>query len=536
MTEGREMICRPRWKRTLWSCAGVGAAGAAGAAACAVGLAHRGGPWGVWAAVALFFALTGAAALYAVTARVTADAHGLRSRTLLRRWSAPWTDVVDLRVYLRHELNHRAETTGRVSVVLRDGRKRLLPLPRGLYEDADFRATLEELRGLHRRHGAPGSDHLPVLSYRTRGRPWAGALSLFVLLLAGAGVAASYVPDAGSYERAWQTAAPCTAQTPADERGDCLSRVPAVIARTDADRPKQRGWLYFDGGRPLERIGVSRDAALAFEAGDHVEVTVWHGQVMKVAGEGHVWSEHVPGAGDVAALAAALALAAGYPGAKVVLRLRGRRRPDDEVLPSALPFAGALVGSALWLVPLCYLHPADPFASGGVTAWTAGGSVGTLVLFGWAWRATRLRTPAAAREAEAAPSSSPEEEGEVFLPARFLEHTAYNPRGFGTHIVIGGGPPAVTPHSGPGRFAAKPIPVERLTVGQVRRVRGDDGGTVPGNWHIAELDDAGEPVRLAAAPADLTRILRALESEPPPAGSGPQNSRSLSSSIPRSAS
>ncbi|MES4827556.1 PH domain-containing protein, partial [Streptomyces anthocyanicus] len=29
-------------------------------------------------------------------------------------------------------------------------------------------------------------------------------------------------------------------------------------------------------------------------------------------------------------------------------------------------------------------------------------------------------------------------------------------------------------------------------------------------WQVAELDDAGEPVRLAAAPADLTRILHAL--------------------------
>lgn len=68
----------------------------------------------------------------------------------------------------------------------------------------------------------------------------------------------------------------------------------------------------------------------------------------------------------------------------------------------------------------------------------------------------------------------------------------------------------MTPHSGPGRFAAKPIPVERLTVKGVRRLRGSDGDTVPGDWHIAELDDAGSPVRLAAAPDDLTRIIREL--------------------------
>ena len=39
---------------------------------------------------------------------------------------------------------------------------------------------------------------------------------------------------------------------------------------------------------------------------------------------------------------------------------------------------------------------------------------------------------------------------EVFLAARYLEATDYNPNDFGTHIVLGGGPPAVTP-PGPGR-------------------------------------------------------------------------------------
>ncbi|MFF2008261.1 hypothetical protein ACFVWY_04170 [Streptomyces sp. NPDC058195] len=68
----------------------------------------------------------------------------------------------------------------------------------------------------------------------------------------------------------------------------------------------------------------------------------------------------------------------------------------------------------------------------------------------------------------------------------------------------------MTPHSGPGRFAAKPIPVERLTVRGVRRVRGGDGDLVPGGWHIAGLDDAGRTVRLAAAPADLARVIREL--------------------------
>ena len=94
------------------------------------------------------------------------------------------------------------------------------------------------------------------------------------------------------------------------------------------------------------------------------------------------------------------------------------------------------------------------------------------------------------------------------MSARFLEHTDHNPHGFGTHIALGAGPPAVTP--GPGRFGARRIPVERLTVRTVRRVRGGDGDTVPGDWHIAELDDGGRVVRLAAAPGDLGVVLREL--------------------------
>lgn len=102
----------------------------------------------------------------------------------------------------------------------------------------------------------------------------------------------------------------------------------------------------------------------------------------------------------------------------------------------------------------------------------------------------------------------------MFLAARFLESTDYNPNHFGTYILLGDGPPAVVPHPGPGRFAARPIPARRLTVQGVRRLRGGDGGdgeTVPRGWHVAELDDTGRPVRLAAAPADLTRIVQALD-------------------------
>lgn len=499
MPDTGEVIYRPAARRALWWCVAVCAA--------LTGLAAVLAPYVGWiaAAVALLLAPVALACLYAATARVSADAYGLRSRTLLRRRNLPWSGIADLRTYIQYGRNQEIH---RVSVLLRDGHTRRLPLPMsGSSADRpEFDARLDALRALHRRYGDPASDHVPVISYRSAGRGAAVSWTVCVLLLAGAGLAAWYVPGLASENRAWKAAVPCTTATPAAERGECLSTRPAVISRTDVNSGRGSSWLYFAEGRPLNRLAVSQDAAAAFRPGDGVELTVWRHVVREVAGDRYVWRAHLTGAGEVAVVAAGCALAAGYPGARLLLRRRGRGLLDDEVLPSALPFAAALAGTAAWLLPLCYLHPTDPFGSTGTLVWAVSGTAATPVMFARAWRATRVRAPGDAPAAGTGTGTS----GEVFLAARFLEHTAYNPHGFGTHVVIGGGPPAVTPHPGPGRFAARTIPMERLTLTHVRRVRGSDGDTVPRNWHIAEMDDAGEPVRLAAAPADLTRILDEL--------------------------
>ncbi|MFI2431360.1 PH domain-containing protein [Streptomyces sp. NPDC018693] len=442
--------------------------------------------------------------------RMSGDAYGLRCRTLLRRWSVPWDDVAEVRVHLRHV---RGRPSRQVGVLLQDGRRRRLPLPwSGTRDgDPDFDATVEALRALHRRHGgtpatgaaeaaeAADPGPVPVVSDRTAGRGRAGTLTLCLVLLACAAVAALFVPQATAQKRAWQAAVPCSAGAPGRE---CLISAPAVIERTDPQGHRQRSWLYFTGGRPTERLSVDEEAARAFRAGDRVEVTVWRGEVREVSSDRHVWREHFPGGGEVAVIATACALAAGYPAALLLVRRRGRRLADDEVLPSALPFAAPLVGTALWLLPLAYRHPLTVFSDPAALTWAAAGSLASLLLLTWAWHATRVRPPGPADQ-RSAPSAGP-----AFLPARFLESTDYNPHHFGTHIALGDGPPAVTP--GRDRFAARAIPAERLTLKEVRRVRGADGDTVSRSWHIAELDDAGQPVRLAAAPADLTRILNEL--------------------------
>ncbi|MFF5725530.1 PH domain-containing protein [[Kitasatospora] papulosa] len=505
MADTPDLTLNPRNRRALWCSVALGAAGAGLAA---VRLAHGAGFPDPAAAVGLLLAVLGPVCLYAATARVNADAHGLRSWTLLRRRNMPWSDVADLRTYVQYGRNQEIH---RVSVLLRDGRTRRLPLPISV-SSADrtvFDAKLHALRALHRRHGGPEASHVPVLTYRTVGHGSAVSWVLCVLLLTGAGLAAWFVPVATSQERAWAASVPCTAGTPAPESGECRSTRSAVIAGTEVGRGKRNSWLFFADGRPLERLGVSKEGARGFHPGDGVELTLWRGRVREVTGEHHEWREHFTGGGDVAVIAAGCALAAGYPGARILLRGRGGRRlPDDEVLPSALPFAAALAGTAVWLLPLCHLHPTDPLGSPATLMWAGSGTVATLGMFAWAWHTTRVRTPGDAPGPGDEPSHGA---AERFLAARFLDHTDYNPNGFGTHVVLGGGPPAVTPHPGPGRFAARQIPVERLTVTRVRRVRGSDGDAVRRDWHVAELDDAGTPVRLAAAPDDLARIIRELE-------------------------
>ncbi|MFR9726720.1 PH domain-containing protein [Streptomyces sp. MS19] len=493
----RQVICRSQRAPALWSGAAVGAAvavlAAVGAVRSGVG-SDSGLAWAFASAVGLVAAFMCA---YAAVARVDADAAGLRVRTPLRRRRVPWSDVADLGVYV-HRGRH-GETYRSTVVMLRGGRRLRLPLPHdgGGRDRAGFLATVDALRALHRRHGAPeAADHVPVISYATAGRGSALAAGTCALLLAAAVTAAWFVPDAEAGREAWRAAVPCAA----GEYGDCVSVVDAVVEEVDEGSPRSGGALHL--GDTWGRVTVSHEAAGRFSAGQRVELTVWRGQVKEIAREGYVWRDHTPGGGDVAAVAIVLALGAGLPGGVLVQRRRARGLPADDLIPSPYPLWIALGGTAVWLLPLGYLHPLDAFGSPETAAWAAGGVAVTAALSAWAWRASRVRTPGAV--AADAPEGGP-----VFLAARFLEHTDYNPHHFGTHVFLGDGGPAVTPHHGPGMFAAKRIPVERLTVTAVRRARGGD--PVPSGWHVAELDDAGRPVRLAAAPDDLARVVRALE-------------------------
>ena len=82
MSDVHEVTYRPPYNRTRWVMVGLGTAGAIVAAA---RTAYSGTFLDVWVYVGLALALVGVGGLYGATARVSADAYGLRSWTLLRR-------------------------------------------------------------------------------------------------------------------------------------------------------------------------------------------------------------------------------------------------------------------------------------------------------------------------------------------------------------------------------------------------------------------------------------------------------------------
>ncbi|MGY0024843.1 hypothetical protein [Streptomyces sp. cg35] len=338
-----------------------------------------------------------------------------------------------------------------------------------------------------------------------RGFGW--LLLVAVVLAAAAGAVATKVSGTVAEERAWKAAGPCRAGAPFAESAGCRFREPAVVGRTVVGHSRSGGdsWLYFRDGKPFGRLNVSSDDAAAFQPGQRVELVYWQRKVRQVTGAGHTADLAVPDGGEVAAAVVALGCAGAGVAAVAALRFRFRRRPHDEVRPSPVGFVVLAVLSAAWLIPLSYFRP--------TTLWQEPALYVGLVVTGALcvpiWRAARLWAPA---DFGAAPP--PPDDREVFVRAAFLDDTAYNPDGFGTHLVLGGGQPAaVVPHGGPGRFAARDVPVGQLRLTEIRRVRAGDGETVSRGWYVAVFTDGadGSEVRLGAEPRQLALVLRAFK-------------------------
>ncbi len=211
--------------------------GAAGLVLVVARLAMTGGVPDVWVLAGVVLLPLGVGGAYAAAVRVHADADGLSYRTLLRRRRARWEDVADVRVYVQH-LRHG--DTHRVEVVTRGGRVWRLPLPVGPSSEGrdTFDDTVEALRALHRRHGTPESEHLVVITGSAAGRRVGLAAWMCAMFLAGAALAAWFVPVVAETELAWTSAVPCAAESSEHDR-DCLTTLSAVIARTDVRKPKE---------------------------------------------------------------------------------------------------------------------------------------------------------------------------------------------------------------------------------------------------------------------------------------------------------
>jgi hypothetical protein len=101
----------------------------------------------------------------------------------------------------------------------------------------EFDAKLAAMRALHRKYGTPRPQPKPVISPRAEGRPGAGGpLALCVLLLVAAVVSAWFTPRVNATNQAWKAALPCTSQTEAADRDECLTAVPAVITSRTTGR------------------------------------------------------------------------------------------------------------------------------------------------------------------------------------------------------------------------------------------------------------------------------------------------------------
>ncbi|MFE0177539.1 PH domain-containing protein [Streptomyces sp. NPDC059002] len=509
MSEKSELSLRPRWRRNVRVLAVLcvlATAVSAALAACGVPAVE------FWAVLAVCLACTTAFCPVWLRRRLDADAAGLRFRSLWRWRRIEWDEIARLGVV---EKDHgRGGRTRHVAAELRHGGRLVrLPLPYGTAPfDEIFDDELARLRALHRRHtDLPPAPEFPLFGAAPAEAPRARLvkarlLPLFLCVMATAG--AGYVAVMGiapeeRQAREWRASVPCPAtQGPADPRRDCRTTLHGVIERT-AYKYNKRGeddWLSFTGNRPTGRLNVRVETAKAFEPGDRVALTWWRGRLMTVASKEHTAEEDVPRPGSQAAVVT-LALLGGS--AFALLALAGRRRrgqpvaPGDRAEPTGMTFLLPIGLTALWAVPLAGLRPDAAVA---VPVGAVCG-LGTLALVIMAWRRTGPR-------GAPAPRALPRDE-DVFLPARFLDDTPYNPHHLGTHIVVGKPPMAVLPHGGPGRFAAKDIPTQRLTVQGIRRPLPTED--VPSTWNVADLLDEGTHVRLAASPANLAVLVEELE-------------------------
>ncbi|MFE0103563.1 PH domain-containing protein [Streptomyces sp. NPDC059009] len=469
------------------------------------------GPEVVWATLAFSFLLIGVVCATYLRRRMYVGPDGLRMRTLWRWRRLGWDRIVRFGAV---ERRYSRGSSIRMAAELTDGRLVPLPLPIDSTRSAAFERDEARLQALHARHAPstpdPALPHFgarPEESARTRlvHTRLVPLLLATVAIVPSAYVAVYGVPFEERAERTWRQAQLCPEMPGPDDVGrDCKTVATGVIARKHSElkRGSSDNWLEFVDDIPVHHLEVEYDTASPAAPGDRVTLTWWRGQLMSVSGPGYTNNEGMP---EPKALSVVVTLVLPALAGATLISLARRRKhgqpvgPDASLTPTGLPFLLPLGFTWVWSVTLAAVRPADAIALPAAACCAAG----TLALTGVAWWATGRRLPSRPRPVPAGE--------DVFIKARFLDSTPYNPNLLGTHVVLGAGPMAVVPHAGPGRFGAHAIPLERLRVQGMRRPLPTE--EVSSTWYVADLQDTQDEntrVRLAAAPADLHLLIARL--------------------------
>ncbi|MEW2530737.1 hypothetical protein [Streptomyces sp. NPDC047071] len=349
-----------------------------------------------------------------------------------------------------------------------------------------------------------------------RWRPVLAVCCALVLLLVPVGFFAA-VPGALARGHAYAAAPACAAGARTDS---CTTTVAATVTGTEE---KARGrkadyWLRVTerGDDRVRRVHMSGSRLHdAVRAGDRVSLTYWRGEIRRVR-FGTAAEETEASPADDWRLPLGIGLLTLPVGLGVLAAvLWWRRRYAGAAHASAWqlsvgPVAGALLGCLGFVAA-----QACPDVRGALLV-TALGVPAVAVLTALVARRTRRRERRAVDTSDIVPVPPA---GRRCVRAAVLGDVPYSVDGF-DHLVVGDGPPAVTPDPD-GRVARRPLPPS-LTVREVRAPRPGDTVLGPGGGTydtvLIECRDGAGTVVIVLAREDAPVVLGALLSPARAAG------------------
>ncbi|MGA4841657.1 hypothetical protein [Streptomyces sp. G45] len=343
---------------------------------------------------------------------------------------------------------------------------------------------------------------------------------LAVALLLVSGFFSAAVPDALARERAYVSAPACA---PGARSQGCTTTVSATVRGRD-ERSRGRDTRYWlrvaerDGGA-VRRVRMSGSTLYdVVRAGDRVALTSWRGEVRRVRFGTAVEETAASPVGDWR-----LPLGVGLGTGPIALGFLGtawwsRRRYATAAHASPWQLAVGIVGGALLGCVGFVAAQVSPGVGESLLV-TALAVLPVAALTALCAGLLRRRQRRAVDTGDIVPVVP---DGRRCVRAAVLGDASYGPygaEGF-DHLVVGDGPPAVTPDPD-GRVARRPLPPTLSVVG-VRAPRPDDwpllagGGTY--DTVVIECRDGGATVLVVLDRADAPVVLGALRAAARAAG------------------